>query len=248
MHAFSVSVHDVAPATWNECEALLALADAVHAPVTLLVVPEYHGDPPIDADRRFVACLKSRVARGDEVVVHGFRHEDEGPGSRTPLEWLRRNVYTAGEGEFDAIDADEAARRLTLGIACLERAGLEPTGFVAPAWLMGTGCRAALRHQPLAYTSTRTALIEIVSGRQIPAPSLVYSSRSQLRRILSRVVNRTRLAGLAAAPLVRVALHPADARYPGVIREWQALLARLAAARAPILERAALELPDPASA
>lgn len=245
MKYFSVSIHDVAPDTWSECEQLLALTDALRIPVTLLVVPEYHGGTRADEDRRFARSIRRRVTGGDEVVLHGLRHLDDGPVPRGPLEWLRRRIYTASEGEFDALDADEAERRLRRGAARLARAGLHPTGFIAPAWLMGPGCRTALGRAHIDYTSTRTELIDVASGRIVPAPSLVYSTRSAWRRAASRLVNARRLRQLYGAPLVRAALHPADARYSEVMRSWRELLRALADDRRPVIERLALSAAYP---
>ena len=42
-HALCVSIHDVAPATWELCAKLFdAIRDVADIPVTLLVVPAYH--------------------------------------------------------------------------------------------------------------------------------------------------------------------------------------------------------------
>src|SRR4051794_23039030 len=49
--AVAIALHDVSPATWRECRALLAMLDATGAgPLSLLVVPHYHYRAPITAD------------------------------------------------------------------------------------------------------------------------------------------------------------------------------------------------------
>ncbi len=102
---YAVSVHDVAPATWADCERLLALTDRLGAPATLLVVPHYHDGIRADRDPRFAAALRRRVAHGDEVVLHGYWHEDRAARGHSPLDWLRRRVLTASEGEFAAVES-----------------------------------------------------------------------------------------------------------------------------------------------
>src|SRR3569833_1107769 len=139
------SLHDVAPATWPACRRLLAMLDGIGPlPVSLLVVPEYHHRGCVDHGPAFVRALAARIARGDEVVLHGYHHLDERvPGSR-PLDWLQRRVYTAGEGEFAALAAADAHHRLLRGWDMLTRRLHWPiAGFVAPAWLLGPGARAA---------------------------------------------------------------------------------------------------------
>ncbi len=231
-----MSVHDVAPATWPECEALLALADRFAAPVTLLVVPHYHGGVRADADPGFVAAVRARLARGDEIVLHGYLHEDRGADPRSPVDWFRRRVYTAREGEFAAVDASTATALIARGRALLAATGLPPAGFVAPAWLMNAATLEAVGRSGLRYASARDALIALPARRRIAAPSLVYSTRSRWRRVLSRRWNAAGARALRGAPRLRAALHPADARYPSIIADWERLLARLSDERRAVLE------------
>lgn len=233
---YAVSLHDVAPSTWSRCERLLELADRHGSPVTLLVVPRLHGGTPVDADRAFGLAVARRVARGDEVVLHGYYHLDDAPPPQGPIDWLRRRFYTDGEGEFDAIDEATARARLADGRARLASARLCAAGFVAPAWLLGRAARRAVETEGFAYTSTRETLIRLADGLEVPAPSLVYATRSRWRRIASAGVLAVRLASLARAPLVRIALHPGDADHPRVLARWERAFARLAATRSPVLE------------
>ena len=228
---FAVSIHDVAPATWDACLELLELLAGSGAASTLLVVPRHHGGVPATADARFISGLHARVAAGDEVSLHGYFHYDDGPAARTPVGWARRRLYTASEGEFDALDSTEAARRLQLGRTELEQAGFTIRSFVAPAWLLGAGARQALARSPLAYTCSRDSLIRIRDGATIAAPSLVWSTRSAWRRGVSGWWNARRLKRLADAPLLRLAMHPADARHPATMAAWREVVERLAATR-----------------
>jgi predicted deacetylase len=231
-----VSIHDVAPATWPECEALLALLAPFGVHTTLLVTPHYRGGVRLDAAREVATALRERTRGGDEVVLHGYYHRDDGPPPRSARDWAMRRLWTDREGEFAALDASDAARRLSRGAAILRRVGLEPAGFVAPAWLLGRGAQAALRASALRYTCTRDLLLALPGFEPVRAPSLVYSTRAAWRRVLSRHWNRHRLDALELEPRVRVALHPAEARYPRVLAEWRVLLERLAAERRGVLE------------
>src|SRR5438045_146966 len=96
-------VHDVAPSTWAECSTLLRMLDGLGAvPVTLLVVPHYHYRDPITRDRRLIAALDQRLARGDELALHGYHHRDDEPPPRTLGGFIERRLLTRAEGEFAA--------------------------------------------------------------------------------------------------------------------------------------------------
>lgn len=221
--ALCVSLHDVAPATWPACERLLAaLRPLAPAKLTLLVVPAYHGgdDKPHGDFRR---ALDTRVTRGDELALHGFYHRDDEPvcGWR---ERLARHWYTAGEGEFAALDAGAAQRRIEAGLAWFAQRDWPVRGFVAPAWLMSTGTWKALRRMPLDYTTTLRSLHRLSDGAALAAQSLVYSVRRPWRRQASRWWNAWLAGQLQHQPLLRLSLHPADAYHPAVMEHWRHLL------------------------
>jgi hypothetical protein len=149
---------------------------------------------------------------------------------------VRRRVVTAGEGEFGAIDGTSAARLIARGRAVLGTIGISPVGFSAPAWLMSAASLGALTASGLPYAATRDALIDLRRLTEVPAPSLVYSTRSRWRRAMSHRWNAHRATALADEPRLRIALHPSDARYAAVLRDWRRLLARVASNRTAVLE------------
>ena len=151
-----ISLHDVAPATLDDCANTLAFLDDLGlGPVALLVVPDYHGLGRADRDDRFASFIASRILRGDEVVLHGYRHTDTAPRPCGIREWLVRRVYTDNEGEFSQLDFEMARTRILRGLVVLRSAGWHPTGFVAPAWLMSPSALCALEETPLQYCATR---------------------------------------------------------------------------------------------
>ena len=233
---FSVSVHDVAPATWSRCGPLLELAARYATPATLLIVPRYHTGVGIDQDASFAAQIRSQLAGGGDAVLHGYCHRDDGPAPRTPRAWFRRRLCTDAEGEFDAIDERDARRRLVDGLRRLERIGVRPTGFVPPAWLLGPGARTAISQLGFEYTCTRDWLIRLPDGTRHRAPSLVWSTRAAWRRSIAGTWNAVRLSLEERAPLLRVALHPSDADHPEVLNRWDRILRGLATDRHPTLE------------
>lgn len=227
-----LAIHDVAPATLDACRRLAAWLDAGGlGPLCLLVVPAFHGDRPIDPASEAARWLRARTARGDEVVLHGYRHLADRRPARL-ADRLRARLLTAGEGEFLALPAAEAARRLAAGLAALEAAGLgRPQGFVAPAWLLGDEARQAAAALGFAYTTTRTALHDLAGGRSYRAPALGLSSRSRARRVASRLVVPWLWRAARRAPLVRFALHPVDLRAPAALGRLERLVEEALAGR-----------------
>lgn len=224
--AVCVSIHDVAPATWAVCKHLLDAIDAVAPiPVTLLVVPDYHRCGSLSADQAFLGEIEKRRMRGDEIVLHGYYHLDDGPPARGIRERLRRGVYTAGEGEFATLDANEARERIERGLKLMRGLGWPISGFVPPAWLLSAGSWAALEELPFTYTSTMRGLYRLPARTFIPSQSLVYSVRSAFRRWAFRRWNAELMKNLQDNSLLRMGLHPVDASHPQVVRDWQGFLA-----------------------
>ncbi|MEO7756337.1 MAG: polysaccharide deacetylase family protein [Dokdonella sp.] len=229
-----IAIHDVAPATWPACARMLAMLDRLGAPhVTLLVVPDYHHRGRVDRAAGFRRAIDARISRGDEVALHGYFHLDDSVPPRTPAQWLRRRVLTAGEGEFSDLPEEEAAVRIACGIELFTQLGWAPRGFVAPAWLLGAGARAALARVPLHYTSTHTHLEMLVDRRRIHAPCITVSARSAWRRIASRGWLAVAAAATRDTPLIRVGLHPSDAEHTDVHAAWEAILRSLLSTREP---------------
>lgn len=224
-----VSIHDVAPSTWPQCERLLeAVAEVAPLHVSLLLVPDYHGQGD-DTPPAYRDAIESCRAGGHELVLHGQVHLDEGPPPRNPLDWWRRRVLTADEGEFATLSAAPAHARLMAGRQWFEQRNWPVEGFVAPAWLLGPGAWRALRVTPFRYTTTATHFHLLQPDLAIRMPVITYSTRSALRRTASLVWQGQRR--LPAADPVQLALHPADAQYPAVLGQAQRLLETLIRSR-----------------
>jgi len=241
--ALCVSIHDVAPDTWADCARLHAALRAVaDIPLTWLVVPRYHGRACAATAPAMQAGLNAVLAQGHELALHGYTHLDSAaPGTHWRSRFLR-TVCTQGEGEFAAIDEDDARRRIASGLAwCTER-GWPVRGFVPPAWLLGEAAWRALRSFPFQYTTTMRYFHWLQTGRKLSSPSLVYAARNRSGRLLSPRVAGAMASLLAPAPLVRLSLHPPDARHPALLRHAQHLVARL------LVDRQALTKSDFATA
>jgi predicted deacetylase len=226
-----IVLHDAAPSTRQACARTLAAVRQVagDAPVTILAVPRYHGEEPT---REFEAWLDDRARRGDELALHGCTHRDEGP-AQGAVDALRRSHYTRGEGEFWSLSREEALARIDVGIAWFARHHWPLAGFVAPAWLLGPGARAALLERPFEYTSTLRQLVQLLAQAALTSQSVVYSTSSAWRRRASLAWNAWVDLAQRSNPVLRLELHPRDADFAPIRRSWQAILARALHQRKP---------------
>lgn len=220
-------LHDVAPNTWPDYRPFVEAVDALGSvPITWLVVPDFHHHHALDAHADFQRLLDHRVAKGDELTLHGYYHCDDQPRPRTPRDWFMRRIYTH-EGEFYQLSEAEALQRLTDGIEVFQRNDWPLQGFVAPAWLMSQGTRLALRQLPLRYTSDPQHLYRLPDFTPVHAPGLVWSARTAWRRGLSKVLSDRREQRWQSAPVIRLGLHPVDMRHGFSRRYWLQTLERL---------------------
>ncbi|HEX6793461.1 MAG TPA: polysaccharide deacetylase family protein [Casimicrobiaceae bacterium] len=232
--AVAIAVHDVSPATWPECRELLAmLDDAGASPLSLLVIPHYHYGSVVLREPAFLRAMEARLARGDELVLHGYFHVDDAASPRTPREWFRRRMLTRREGEFAALDERAAARRIDAGIAMFDRLGWPLAGFVPPAWLLSPGTRAALSRYGgrFDYVTVRSGIFHLPGWRFERTANVWYSPDSALRRAISTCLIAREQSRASRAPLLRLSLHPQDARVRSVVEHWRGLVADALAER-----------------
>jgi predicted deacetylase len=226
-----VAVHDVTPAHARRLDVLYHLLDQLGVRrYALLVVPNWHGAWPLADYPEFAAELRERATRGagTEIVLHGWRHDEVGL-PRPVTHRLRTLGRTAREGEFASLPPVEAAARIARGIATLREVGLEPLGFVPPAWLARPSLPQVVRDEGLKFTEDTRGLL-LVNGRaseRVPAPATCWSTRRRWRAAGSVVVAALRLRLERTRPLVRVALHPTDADVPAVLASCRRTLAAL---------------------
>lgn len=233
--ALCVSIHDVAPATWDDCrrlhDAVRAVADI---DLTWLVVPCYRGNRSRSAAME--SYLAQAIDAGHEMALHGFTHHDDAAAAPAGA-WLARwsrGVYASREGEFAALNETQARRRIALGRAWFAARGWPLAGFIAPAWLLSTGAWRALQQEPdtasrsaFLYTTTWSRFHFLHPAQALWAPSLVYTARNRTGRVFSPCAIDVAQQLQRRAPLVRLSLHPQDARHPALMRHMQRVLAAL---------------------
>lgn len=110
------------------------------------------------------------------------------------------------------------------GLQLLGQSELPVYGFTAPAWLISDPARQALVELGFLYQSLWSKVELLQSGASIPASTLVYGSRSASYRMLSRAWIPLFHHWNRKSPILRLAVHPIDFRYPSVENHLYALL------------------------
>lgn len=212
------------------------LDDAGARPLSLLVIPNYHHRAPVRDDRAFQRAMDARLALGDELVLHGLFHVDAEPPPRTVRGFIERRVLTRSEGEFAALPMQAAAWRISQGVEMFKALGWPLHGFVPPAWLLSAPARAAFSRcgHPFSYVTSRRGIHRLPDWRFERTANLCYSPSSAPRRALSALAIRHELHHARDTPLLRISLHPQDARVPGVLRHWERLIGDALAHRRPL--------------
>ncbi len=139
----AVALHGIEPATFERCAVIRDwLDDHGVDRVTLLVIPARDLHPVGERSPAMAQWLCERRHAGDSIAQHGFQHapaRGDGPG-----QWLRAGARGHRNGEFVGLDEEETRRAVHAGWRLLKLAGVEPDGFVAPAYAYTAALRQTL--------------------------------------------------------------------------------------------------------
>ena len=209
----AVAIHDVEPATFERCALIRDwLDDHGIERATLLVIPA----PDLHAfsDRRpeLAEWLTERARAGDAIAQHGFQHRR----ARRPAMRMHRGA------EFVGLGPDETRRAVVAGRRVLKLAGVEPRGFVAPAYAYTPALRETLATR-FDWWAGFGRLHRGAAASQL-APALRLGTSTRLERLASPwLVGAGRVL---AGSLLRLDLHPADLDHPRHIAAVERLLRR----------------------
>lgn len=223
--ALYVSIHDVHPASLDRVQEIRRALKGVGVDrVTLLAVPWYHNKLSMAKDFRLVAYLHERVGLGDEVVMHGVTHlwdERLGVGFRGAFWRLFEKILTDHEGECLGMDQESLLERLKRGMSMFADAGLFPSGFVAPGWMLAKKHWAVVKRAGFGYLATFGWLVDLHRGLAIRSRVVSGSVRTALRKRLALPYVRLGVR-LQRSSILRVEFHPGDADskayFQGVLR------------------------------
>lgn len=229
------SIHDVGPRFESEVDRL---ADLLTSSLgcerfAMLVVPDHWGESRLRAGTPFAGRLRRWADSGIEMFVHGWFHKDT--AVHEGLSAFKARHMTASEGEFLGLSAVEAARRMEDGRALIEDiTGCKATGFVAPAWLYGSGAQEALRASSFLMAEDHMKVWVPQTGAVLAhGPVITWASRSAARTASSLAFAALARRILHPLPTVRVAVHPGDVGKSAIIESIGSTL-RCFARRRPV--------------
>jgi len=201
----AVTIHDVEPATFGRVALVRDwLDDHGIDRATLLVVPAPDLHPLGDRDDGLVDWLAERRGRGDAIAQHGLR---DSCGWRTGRSALARRPRS--DAEFAVLDAGETHRAVESGWRILRLAGLEPSGFVAPAYAYTPELHATLPRRFAWWAGTTRVYHPGGPARGIATGHvLALSAAGRVRRLTAPTVLRARAA--MAGNVLRLDLKPSD--------------------------------------
>ncbi len=211
MSELLITIHDVTPANSARVEALWRMCESRGVVPGLLVVPDWHGEVAMESDAAWCVWVRARAAAGSEIFLHGERHDEVGL-PRTLSDEMRAFGKTNKEGEFLTLDYAAARARIDRGIARLRAMGLEPVGFVPPAWLARPATHVAVHDAGLSVSEDDGAVY--VRGRALPSPVVRWSGRGAVRAYGSVLFERLRWWFQRGEAVMRIALHPGDLAHP----------------------------------
>jgi len=227
-----VSIHDVTPASLPRVEMILGELEKLRIRRTsLLVIPNYHERLPISEHPHFSEKIRARAAKGHDIVLHGYFHKRKRRKGESFFKRMMTRVYTSDEGEFYDISEERAMGKILKGLGDLRGCGLNPNGFIAPAWLLSAGGEAAARSLGLQFTNRLGSTIDLQQGTSFKSQSLVWSVRSAWRVAASLKWNRRLENRLKLNPLMRLSIHPVDFDHDSVAAQILRIAGRAASER-----------------
>jgi predicted deacetylase len=190
-----------------------------------------------------VRWLGERADRGDAIAQHGFQHvARRSPGS---IRRLRAIAHGGRTGEFSALDGEETRRAVHAGWRVLKLAGIEPEGFVAPAYAYTPSLRSELSVKFRWWAEllrVRRAQNGTDAARAPLNPAFSLTGSGPFAHALSPAL--VRAGALLPTAALRIDLHPADLSHARHMLALEWVLGRNGAHRRAVTYR---ELADDAA-
>jgi predicted deacetylase len=228
----AVALHDIEPATFEQCALIRDwLSDHGVDRVTLLAIPARDLHPLGERCPEMVSWLRERRAAGDSIAQHGFQHVQL-RGGTAPRQSLR-GARGGRSAEFVGLDAEETRRAVDAGWRVMKLAGIEPDGFVAPAYAYTPALRGVLPRR-FRWWASLLRLHRALDGSdgaptQRLAPAWGMGSTGRTRRLLSPALIRA--GSVLCGETLRLDLHPRDLEHPRHMLALEWALGRNAARR-----------------
>jgi predicted deacetylase len=241
----AVALHGIEPATFERCAVIRDwLGDHGIDRVTLLVIPARDLHPIGARCPEMVEWLSECRRTGDSIAQHGFQHAR--PHGERSARGLLARASPQRIGEFVGLDSDETRRAVHAGWRVLKLAGIEPDGFVAPAYAYTATLRQTLNlkfrwwagllrvHRAQPQLQLHAAAGESSRACQL-SPAWSLTGAGPVSRTLSPSL--VRASALLPTDTLRVDLHPTDLQHPRHMMALEWVLARSSSRRTAITYR-----------
>jgi len=230
----AVALHGIEPATFERCAVIRDwLDDHGVDRVTLLVIPARDLHPVGERSPEMIEWLCERRSAGDSIAQHGFQHVRPRTGGSS--RGLLARAPGQRSGEFSGLDGEETRRAVHAGWRVLKLAGVQPDGFVAPAYAYTPALRQTLRQRFSWWASLLRVHRAEPSDADSPlapaplAPAWSLAGGGPVGRALSPTL--VRAGAMLPVSTLRLDVHPADLRHPRHMLALERVLERVGGRR-----------------
>jgi predicted deacetylase len=175
------------------------------------VIPFHHGRDDLRRCPELVELLREEVARGSEIVLHGYTHARAGCWRGDQLTVARAALFAREVAEFASLEWPEQRARLIAGREILAACGLETTGFCPPGWLHTAELPDLLRELGFTYLVEMLFLLDVQLRRRLVTPWMGFMGTSRFHEELAQLGAHLLAPWRTRARLVSVFLHPQGA-------------------------------------
>lgn len=210
MKSLIISLHDVAPASFDLSRQWMEIFDRLGVTVSMLVIPGPWRKSQITETVPFEKWLATEAKLKHEVVLHGWEHESVETLNSGMLRRLIGRIAARGCEEFWCLNYEQASSRIVMGQSKLENLDHRPTGFIAPGWMSSRETISALQDLEFDYTTSHLQIKDLYRERKYFAPVLCQRPNTGATKLIARAtVLLSRILCAGRLPM-RVAVHPDD--------------------------------------
>jgi len=202
-----LSIHDVAPATLERVESIIArLPDDVEENLILLVIPGLDWQPhQIDVLRRW-------QDRGYTLAGHGWLHKTE---RITRLYHKLHSLFVSRDvAEHLSLTSSEIVGLMQRNYDWFKMNSLQaPDCYVPPAWALGKITPQSLTQTPYEFIETTRGYIKVSNNEKRALPLVGYEADTTLRKLTLLAWNAINEAMSTNNKPLRISIHPFDTDY-----------------------------------
>ncbi len=205
LHAI-VSIHDLAPATLDEIDTLLALLpDRCKRKLSMLVIPGLDWRPA-DLDR-----LRAWQDQGFRLCGHGWTHEVQ--EFKNLYHRIHAVLISRNAAEHLSLTRDELSELLQRNYAWFGAHDLTaPDCYVPPAWAMGALKRVDLQTAPFRYYESTRGYFDSDREQLYALPLVGFEADTRMRKHMLSIWNNINAHCASSNRPLRISIHPHDHR------------------------------------